>query len=185
MNPDLPIVNRRRLLCGCAGLAGLATLGLAGCGQDSASSAQAQTPAEIQPQSSCSLDGMLLSDYPGPKGQIRFAQVDEVQWFCDTIELLSTLVAPEQVRAVLSAFVQDMAKADWEQPRGHWIDARQAVYVLGSRRKGSMGPTAASFASEADAKAFVDQYGGQALRFAAIKPEMVDLSGGAQQDTRM
>ena len=34
-------------------------------------------------------------------------------------------------------------------------------------------------------KAFVQQYGGRALRFAEIKPEMVDLSGGAMRDTRM
>lgn len=182
MNPDLPLVNRRRLLCGCAGLAALS---LAGCGQDTAASGQATGPAEIQAQSSCSLDGMLLSDYPGPKGQIRFANVAEVQWFCDTTELLSTLLAPEQVRTVANAFVQDMAQADWVQPRGHWIDARQALYVMGSRRKGSMGPTAISFATEADAQAFVQQHGGRALRLAEITPGMVDLSGGALHDTRM
>lgn len=184
MNPDTSLIHRRRLLCGCAGLAGLAALSLAGCGQDNAAS-QAQGPVNFEAQSSCSLDGMLLSDYPGPKGQIRFAQVAEVQWFCDTVELLSTLLAPEQVRAVISAHVQDMGQADWEQPRGHWIDARQALYVLGSRRKGSMGPTAASFATEAGAQAFVQQHGGRVLRFAELQPAMVDLSGGAQQDTRM
>lgn len=185
MNPDIPLMNRRRLLCGCAGLAGLAALSLAGCGKDDAASSQAQGPVDFQAQSSCSLDGMLLADYPGPKGQIRFANVAEVQWFCDTTELLSTLLAPEQVRTVASAFVQDMAQADWDQPRGHWTDARQALYVFGSQRKGSMGPTAVSFASEAGAQAFVKQYGGRALRFAEIKPEMVDLSGGAMRDTRM
>ena len=88
MNPDTPLMNRRRLLCGCAGLA---TLSLLGCGQrgDATSSA----PAEIDAQSSCSLDGMQLSDYPGPKGQIRYAGVAEVQWFCDSVELLSVLLA--------------------------------------------------------------------------------------------
>lgn len=177
---DAPL-NRRRLLCGCAGLA---ALGLAGCGREPGG-ADAKTPAEISAQSSCSLDGMLLSDYPGPKGQIRFAQVADVQWFCDTVELLSTLLSPEQVRPVVSAFVQDMGKADWEQPVGHWIDARQALYVLGSRRHGSMGPTAASFIAEADAQAFMQQYGGHLMRFADIRPEMVDLSGGALHDTRM
>ena len=156
---------------------------VAACGDKASTTALA--PAEIERGTACELDGMLLADYPGPKGQIRFANVAEVQWFCDTTELLSTLLAPEQVRTVVSAFVQDMAKADWEQPRGHWIDARQAVYVLGSRRKGSMGPTAISFASDADAQAFVQQQGGRALRFAEIQPAMVDLSGGAQQDTRM
>lgn len=175
----LPL-SRRRLLCGCAGLA---TLSLLGCGQsgDAASTA----PAEPGPQVSCSLDGMLLADYPGPKGQIRYAKVAEVQWFCDSMELLATLVAPEQVRPVLSAYVQDMALADWDQPQGHWIDARTAVYVLGSRRHGSMGPTAASFATEAGAQAFVQAHGGRAVRFAEIRPDLVDLSGGALHDTRM
>lgn len=181
MNPvsDFPL-SRRRLLCGCAGLA---TLSLLGCGQ-SGGAANAG-PAEITAQSSCSLDGMQLADYPGPKGQIRYAGVDEVQWFCDSVELLSTLVAPEQVRPVVSAFIQDMALADWDQPRGHWIDARQAVYVLGSKRHGSMGPTAASFATEAGAQAFVQQHGGRLMRFAEIRPDMVDLSGGALHDSRM
>ncbi len=173
-------LNRRRLLCGCAGLA---TLGLLGCGQSSAAASSA--PAEIDAQASCSLDGMLLADYPGPKGQIRYDGVADMQWFCDSVELLSVLLAPEQVRAVQSAHVQDMALADWDQPRGHWIDARQALYVLGSKRHGSMGPTAASFATEAAAQAFVQQHGGRLLRYAELQPGMVDLSGGALHDTRM
>ncbi|MCK6435293.1 MAG: nitrous oxide reductase accessory protein NosL, partial [Aquabacterium sp.] len=37
----------------------------------------------------------------------------------------------------------------------------------------------------ADAQAFIAQWGGQMLRYAEIKPEMVDLSGGANFDTRM
>ena len=32
------------------------------------------------------------------------------------------------MRPLLAAHVQDMAKADWDKPVGHWIDARQAVY---------------------------------------------------------
>ena len=175
-------LNRRRLLCGCAGLA---TLSLLGCGQSGDAAAGASAPAEISAQASCSLDGMLLADYPGPKGQIRYDGVAEVQWFCDSVELLSVLIAPEQVRAVVSAHVQDMALADWDQPRGHWIDARQALYVLGSKRHGSMGPTAASFATETAAQAFVQQHGGRLLRYADLKPDMVDLSGGALHDTRM
>ncbi len=33
----------------------------------------ALVPTEIDPQTTCSLDGMLLADYPGPKAQIRYA----------------------------------------------------------------------------------------------------------------
>jgi copper chaperone NosL len=176
--------RRRRLLCGCAGLAGLGTLALGGC-SPAANTGGGDAPLAIGAQTSCSLDGMLLADFPGPKGQVHYQQDRQVDWFCDTVELLSALIAPEQVRAIKGAWVQDMARADWERPQGHWIDARQAWYVLGSRRKGSMGPTAASFASAADALAFVQAHGGQAHRFAEITPTMVDLTGGALHDTRM
>jgi len=176
--------RRRRLLCGCAGLAGLGALTLAGC-RRSPDAQLADAPLEIDPHTSCSLDGMLLSDFPGPKGQIRYVQDRQVDWFCDTVELLSAMVAPEQIRAIKSAWVHDMARTDWNRPQGHWIDARQAWYVLGSQRKGSMGPTAATFGTEADARAFVQAHGGQVYRFADITPTMVDLTGGALHDTRM
>ena len=77
------------------------------------------------------------------------------------------------------------ASADWNQPRGHWIDATQALYVRGSKRLGSMGPTLASFAQAADARKFAAEYGGSVLGYAQIKAEMVDLSGGAKFDQRM
>jgi copper chaperone NosL len=176
--------TRRRLLCGCAALAAAATTGLAGCGRKEEGD-DAGRPREPAAQASCSLDGMLLSDYPGPKGQILYKGDGQVSWFCDSVELLSTLLKPEQVRPLLAAHVQDMAQAGWDRPVGHWIDARRALYVLGSKRTGSMGPTAASFADEAGAKAFAGQWGGRVLRFADITPEMVDLSGGALHDSRM
>ena len=77
------------------------------------------------------------------------------------------------------------SQADWNAPKGHWIDAKTAVYVVGGKRHGSMGPTIGSFAQEADAKKFAGEYGGKVLRFAEITPAMVDLSGGALHDTRM
>lgn len=174
-------IIRRRLLCGCAALTALT---LTGCGR-SDEAAYAGKPHQISAQSACALDGMLLADYAGPKGQIIYKGNSQVNWFCDSVELLNALLKPEQVRPLLAAHVQDMAKADWDKPMGHWIDARQAFYVLGSKRHGSMGPTAASFAAEGPAKAFGAQWGGRVLRFAEIKPEMVDLSGGALHDTRM
>lgn len=72
-----------------------------------------------------------------------------------------------------------------ERPRGHWIDAKSAVYVLDSKRHDSMGPTIASFAQKIDAQKFAGQWGGKVLRFAEVNPEMVDLSGGALHDGKM
>jgi copper chaperone NosL len=48
-----------------------------------------------------------------------------------------------------------------------------------------MGPTIGSFAQEADAQAFLQKWGGKLVRFADLKPDMVDLSGGALHDSKM
>lgn len=157
---------------------------VAGCGKPQAETAPI-APVEITAGTACELDGMLLADYPGPKAQIRYADAERPAFFCDTVELFSTLLAGEQVRAVRAVYVQDMGKADWNDPKGHWIDAKTASYVLGSKREGSMGPTIASFANRTDADAFAKEYGGRVLGFAEIKPDMVDLRGGALHDAQM
>ncbi len=166
-------------------LALVAVLGWALVGCDPSREAKPLTPVEIDAHTTCELDGMLLADYPGPKAQIRYAGQDTPVFFCDTVEMFHTLLLPEQVKLVQAVFVQDMAQADWDQPRGHWMDAKTGIYVLGSKRHGSMGPTIAAFAQEADAQAFAKQWGGKVLRYAEVTPDMVDLSGGALHDSRM
>lgn len=171
--------RRHLLIAACAA----PLTGLLGCTETG--SATAVTPVEIDPATTCDLDGMLLADYPGPKAQIHYAGTAQPVFCCDTKEMFAMLLAPEQVKPVRAVFVQDMARADWEQPRGHWFDAKAGFYVGGSKRRGSMGPTYASFAAEADARAFAAQYGGKVLRFAEVRVDMADLTGGATQDTRM
>lgn len=175
---------RRRWL----GFAALSVLGapapLTACGDRQAGGASL-SPVEFSATTACELDGMLLADYPGPKAQVHFAGTSAPVFLCDTVEMFSMLLQPEQVRKVVAAFVQDMGQADWDQPRSHWTDATRALDVHGSKRMGSMGPTFASFALEADAAKFVAAYGGRLLRYAEVMPEMVDLGGGAKADTRM
>ncbi len=164
-------------------LAALATTLLAACGQSSGPATVA--PLEISRTTSCSLDGMLLADYPGPKAQIFYAGQAEPDFFCDTVEMFHIYLTPEQVREVRGIFVQDMGKTDWDAPHGHWIDAKSAYYVYGSKREGSMGPTIASFALEQDATRFAADYGGKVTRFADITPDMVVLDGGVLHDSHM
>ena len=135
--------------------------------------------------STCALDGMLLAEYAGPKAQIHYQGEAQPQFLCDPVEMFSLLLRPEQVKAVRAAYVQDMASTPWEAPRGAWTDARQAFYVLGSRLKGAMGSTFASFATRDGANAFAQANGGRVLGFAQVTPELADLSGGGQQDQRM
>lgn len=159
----------------------LATLLLAGCEQSAVTTAQ---PVELQPGTACSLDGMLLLDYPGPKAQIHYAS-GETEFFCDTMEMFSMLLAPEQQRKVVAVYTQDMGRAEWSKPTGNWIDAHKAFYVKDSKLMGSMGPTFAAFADQAAAAAFVKEHGGQIVRFDEITPEMADLRGGAHHDHNM
>jgi len=171
--------DRRRFLA-----AGVATGLLAACGGTDGGSASV-VALEIERSTSCALDGMLLADYPGPKAQIHYAGVAEPDWFCDTLEMFNIHLSPEQARRVTGIFVQDMGKADWDAPAGHWIDARQAFYVFGSKRLGSMGPTAAAFATEADARTFAAQHGGKVMKFSDVTPDMAILDGGALHDQSM
>ena len=129
----------------------------------------------------CSLDGMTLADYPGPKAQIQYEQ-GEPDFFCDTIEMFSIYLKPEQVKRVRAVYVQDMGQADWNNPTGHWIDAKSAFYVAGSKRRGSMGPTIASYAREADARELAAKEGGRVLRFDQVTPDMAVLDGGVVSD---
>jgi copper chaperone NosL len=151
---------------------------LSGCSRSEAAAVHAIEPGAETP---CSLDGMTLADYPGPKAQILYERGDP-DFFCDTVEMFSIFLKPEQQRAVRAVFVQDMGQADWAHPAGHWTDAKSAFYVAGSRARGSMGPTIASFAHEQDASAFAAREGGTVLRFEQVKPEMAILDGGVLKD---
>ncbi len=161
----------------------LAAAVLTGCGPSATETTVA--PLSINQGTSCSLDGMLLGDYPGPKAQIHYAGQAEPDFFCDTVEMFHMFLNPEQVRVVRGIFVQDMGSTDWDEPRDHWIDAKKAFYVYGSKRHGSMGPTIASFALEKDATKFAAEYGGKVYRFADITSDMVVLDGGALHDKSM
>jgi len=153
---------------------------LAGCSDQAAPAG----PLEIAGDTACALDGMVLQDFPGPKAQIHYDQ-GEPDFFCDTREMFSILLRPEQKKRIVAIYTQDMGKADWTRPEGQWIDAKTAFYVIGSPRRGSMGPTVPSFAREADAGKFVEQHGGKVLPFAQVTLDMVDLSGGVSHDERM
>jgi len=155
---------------------------IAACGQQAAQNA---APVEITQGTACSLDGMTLADYPGPKAQILYAGQDKPDYFCDLMELFDAALKPEQARKVLAMYVQDMGKTSWEEPRGQWIDAKTAFYVVGSKKMGSMGPTFASFSNEADAKKFAAENGGKVYKFGEITPEMTALDGGALHDQHM
>jgi copper chaperone NosL len=162
-------------------LACIATLLLLGACSQAVQRGLAQEPGA---DTACALDGMVLQDFPGPKAQIQYAE-GKPDFFCDLTELFAVLLAPEQKRQVAGLFVQDMGKADWAHPQGHWIAARTALYVVGSGKAGSMGPTFGSFSNTLDAAAFVKKEGGKILPFDQITSAMVTMRGAARHGMSM
>lgn len=146
--------------------------GLAACSQ-AAKNAVAQEPSL---DTACSLDGMVLKDFPGSKAQIQYAE-GRPDYFCDLMELFAMLAAPESKRAVAGVFVQDVGKTDWAHPVGNWIAAKDALYVVGSKKQGSMGPTFGAFSNAQDAAAFAKKEGGKVLPFDQITADMLDTRG--------
>ena len=142
------------------------------------------SPIEIDRTTSCSLDGMILMDYPGPKAQIHYDS-GEPDFFCDTMEMFSIYLRPEQKKRVTAIYTQDMGKTPWDKPTGSWVDAKSAYYVYGSKKLGAMGPTIAAFERTQDAEAFAKEFGGKVLRFEQVTLDMAALDGGAQHDERM
>lgn len=151
---------------------------LAACSQATLNAA-AQEPAA---DTACALDGMVLKDFPGSKAQIQYAE-GKPDYYCDLMELFAVLLAPENKRQVAGVFVQDVGKTDWANPSGHWIAAKDALYVVGSKKQGSMGPTFGAFSSAQDAAAFVQKEGGKVLPFNQITAAMLDTRG-AMDDAR-
>ena len=84
---------------------------------------------------------MNVLEHPGPKGQIILASRIEPVWFSSARDTFSFTMLPEEPKDIRAIYVSDMAKApSWEQPgANNWVDAKQALFVVGSRIKGGMG----------------------------------------------
>ncbi len=135
-------------------------------------------------ETACVLDGMLLKSFAGPKAQIVYAD-GSPDFFCNVMELFEAVFSPQSKRRIAAIYVQDAGQTDWEHPQGNWIDAKSAIYVVGSRKAGAMGATFASFSGMQAAEKFVGSQGGKALRFDQITPDMLNMANSSKSDIRM
>ncbi|WP_303900912.1 nitrous oxide reductase accessory protein NosL [Thiohalomonas denitrificans] len=147
----------------------LVPLLLAGCGDEAEQRAQTREPVPIEHGDECHVCGMIITNFPGPKGETFLRGSDRARKFCSTRDLFAFLLQPENATIVREIYVHDMAQTDWEHPEDTaLIDARSAWYVVGHPLSGAMGPTLAPFAERADAEAFIAEHGGERLQFDEI-----------------
>ncbi len=155
----------------------LLTILLAGCKDDDTA---VLAPVAFEAEDECHVCGMATLGFPGPKGEAFEGRKNIVRKFCSTRDLVSWYLQPENQPNTGQMYVHDMARSDWNHPDdSHLIDARSAIYVVGSSQKGAMGPTLASFATAATAEHFANQFGGKLFAFDELTLEIVNQTGDA------
>ncbi len=154
-------------------LLGLALVVLAACGDTEP--APPPPPVEVTGEATGHYCGMLLQDHEGPKGQIHLVGRELPIWFSSVRDTIVFTRLPEEPKNIAAIYVNDMGKANWEQPEpGTWIEARQAWFVIGSRRMGGMGmPEAIPFSDRVAAMDFAATHGGTVTRLDEIPDSYV------------
>ena len=126
----------------------------------------------FHPSDECHVCGMVINDFPGPKGAAVGA--GDVKKFCSPAEMLGWWLQPENHRADVKLYVHDMGRSQWSTPDdAHLIDARTAYFVIGSGLKGAMGVVLASFSDPQAAEKLARDTGGRVLRLEDINQEVL------------
>lgn len=143
---------------------------VAACSDESGQQKMIYKAAVMESSDECHLCGMLITRFNGPKGEIfRKGQGANVVKFCSTRDMFSYYLDPENKRNVAKMLVHDMSEMPWSAINDeYFIDAKNAWYVIGSKKIGAMGKTLASFGKQSDAEYFSEKFGGKVIKFEEI-----------------
>lgn len=138
---------------------------------DSEQVVEAPDPIEPTQNATGYYCNMTVVEHYGPKGHIFLVGDDIPFWFTSVRDTIAFTMLPEESKDIAVVYVNDMAKAkSWDKPEaGTWIDARTAMYVIGSTRVGGMGaPEPVPFSIRERAEEFAMEFGGEVVAFADI-----------------
>jgi copper chaperone NosL len=153
----------------------LAVTGLSGCQQEQSEETVKYSPVHIHDGQECALCGMIINQFPGPKGQLFIRGNDKPLSFCSTRDLFAYATQEEHKHRIKALFVHETVSAPWDDMvNAQYIPARSAFFVVGHSKLGAMGPTLASFHSEESARSFADSFGGEVLPFDAVNQTVLN-----------
>jgi copper chaperone NosL len=144
----------------------------------------APTLQEITRDAVAEYCGMSLTEHRGPKAQIFLRSESAPHWFASVHDAFAYTMLAEEPKDIAAIYVNDMAQAkNWVQPEpGTWIEARKALFVIESERRGGMDEDEAiPFSDAAAAEQFIKQHGGRLIRFSEM-PKSYILSGDNSGD---
>lgn len=124
--------------------------------------------------------GMNVLEHAGPKGQIILKGYPDPVWFSSVRDTIAFTMLPDEPRDISAIYVSDMAKTEnWDNPGAdNWVDAQEAFYVIGSKKRGGMGTDeAVPFSTKEAAEAFIGKNGGNIVSFKDI-PQTYILGSG-------
>ncbi|CCD90348.1 Nitrous oxide reductase accessory protein NosL (required for nitrous oxide reduction) [Bradyrhizobium sp. ORS 375] len=161
----------KRLALACALVTAFA---LAGCNDKQA--ATPPPPIKLTQQAIGHYCGMNLLEHSGPKGQIFAASLIEPVWFSSARDAIAFTMLPDEPKDIQAIYVSDMGKAaSWDNPGpDNWIEARRALFVIGSRLKSGMGSDeAVPFSERSAAERFAAEHGGRVVSFSEVPRDYV------------
>ncbi len=159
----------RRMLAGLVGV-----LLIAAC--DSEQVANIPDPHEPTQNATGYYCNMTVVEHDGPKGHVFLVGDSFPLWFTSVRDTIAFTMLPEESKDIAIVYVNDMAKTiSWAKPEaGNWINAKEAVYVIGSSRVGGMGaPETVPFSMADKATKFAKEFGGEIVAFADIPREYI------------
>ena len=121
---------------------------------------------------------MNLFEHEGPKAQAHLAGLPGMPLFFSQVrDVVAYKRMPEQSHEILTIWVNDMGVpgATWADPGPeNWIDAKEAIYVVGGRVVGGMGaPELVPFSDTGKAVAFAKANGGEIMTLDEIPDDAV------------
>lgn len=118
---------------------------------------------------------MTVVDHNGPKGQVILTDKEQALWFTSVRDTIAFTLSPEEPKNIAAIYVNDMSDANWNNPGSdNWIDARDAWYVLGSKRSGGMGALeTVPFSTRSSAELFAMKQGGTVYAYNLIPDEYI------------
>jgi copper chaperone NosL len=132
-------------------------------------------PIELSREHACAVCGMITADIPGAKAQIHYKD-GKVDTFCCTLHMFSFYLQPDRPPNITAVYVNDTGKADREQPKGQWIDAEKAFYVIGGGVMGPHGEALVPFSELETAEGYVEDNGGKIVKFNEVTMHMLKPS---------
>ncbi|MGH1483000.1 MAG: nitrous oxide reductase accessory protein NosL [Geminicoccales bacterium] len=133
-------------------------------------------PVELTSDATGVYCSMTVSEHAGPKAQVFVSDAAVPLWFPSVRDMFAYTMLPEENQDVRAIYVSDTGATDdyAEVAEGAWIEARDAIYVLGSEIQGGMGlPEAVPFADRDQATAFAEKHGGEIVSFNEVTPDFV------------